>query len=62
MTEIIRNVLIATAVLAGSAAAASAATLDDVKARGSLQCGVNTGLAGFSQPNDAGEWTGHDVD
>ena len=54
MTEIIRNVLIATAVLAGSAAAASAATLDDVKARGSLQCGVNTGLAGFSQPNDAG--------
>ena len=62
MTEIIRNVLIATAVLAGSAAAASAATLDDVKARGSLQCGVNTGLAGFSQPNDAGEWTGLDVD
>ncbi len=45
-----------------AASAASATTLDDVKAKGFLQCGVNTGLAGFSAPNDKGEWTGLDVD
>jgi general L-amino acid transport system substrate-binding protein len=37
-------------------------TLDAVKARGSVQCGVNTGLAGFSMPDDAGNWAGFDVD
>ncbi|MBL8582465.1 MAG: amino acid ABC transporter substrate-binding protein [Rhizobiaceae bacterium] len=41
---------------------ASAATLDDVKARGVLKCAVNTGLAGFAAPNDKGEYTGFDVD
>ena len=38
------------------ASAASAGTLDDVKKKGFLQCGVNTGLAGFASPNDKGEW------
>ncbi|ESR23340.1 amino acid ABC transporter substrate-binding protein [Lutibaculum baratangense] len=46
----------------GVTAAASAATLDDVKSNGRLSCGVSTGLAGFSAPNDAGEWSGLDVD
>ena len=41
---------------------ASAGTLDDVKARGVVNCGVNTGLQGFSAPNDKGEWVGMDVD
>lgn len=44
------------------ATAASAATLDDVKARGVLNCGSNTGLAGFGQPDDKGVWRGLDVD
>ncbi|MGN8022949.1 amino acid ABC transporter substrate-binding protein [Phyllobacterium sp. 22229] len=44
------------------ASAASAGTLDDVKKKGFLQCGVNTGLAGFAAPNDKGEWSGFDVD
>jgi general L-amino acid transport system substrate-binding protein len=44
------------------AGAANAATLDDVKAKGFVQCGVNTGLIGFSAPDDAGSWTGLDVD
>ncbi len=39
-----------------------AATLDDVKAKGHLQCGVSTGLAGFSFTDDAGGWDGFDVD
>ena len=44
------------------ASAAFAGTLDDVKAKGFVQCGVNTALAGFSAPDDKGEWTGLDVD
>jgi general L-amino acid transport system substrate-binding protein len=54
--------ILGSAALALAASAASAATLDDVKARGHLKCGVNTSLAGFSAPNDKGEWTGLDVD
>ncbi|MEQ8295509.1 MAG: amino acid ABC transporter substrate-binding protein [Nitratireductor sp.] len=50
------------AVLGLAASAASAATLDDVKSKGFVQCGVNTGLAGFAAPNDQGEWSGFDVD
>jgi len=43
------------------AGAAGAATLDDVKARGKLNCGVSTGLAGFSNPDANGKWEGFDV-
>jgi len=50
------------AVMALGASTASAATLDDVKAKGFVQCGVHTGLAGFAAPDDAGDWTGFDVD
>ena len=44
------------------ATSASAATLDDVKAKGHIQCGVSQGLPGFSNADDAGKWTGLDVD
>jgi general L-amino acid transport system substrate-binding protein len=37
-------------------------TLEQVKVRGSLSCGTNTGLAGFALPDDKGNWTGIDVD
>ncbi|QDJ07784.1 General L-amino acid-binding protein [Roseomonas mucosa] len=43
-------------------AAPSGATLDAIKSRGSLVCGVNTGLAGFAQPDSQGVWRGFDVD
>ncbi len=43
------------------AGAAAAATLDDVKARGTLNCGVTTGLVGFAAPDANGEWDGFDV-
>lgn len=39
----------------------SAATLDDVKARGELLCGVNPGLTGFAAPDANGNWSGFDV-
>ncbi len=48
--------------VAGFAAAmASAGTLDDVKAKGFLQCGVSTGLVGFAAPDSNGNWAGFDV-
>ena len=41
---------------------AGAATLDDVKARGSLRCGVNGELPGLSYKDAKGAWSGFDVD
>ena len=37
-------------------------TIDAIKARGQLICGVNVGLAGFSAADSNGNWTGLDVD
>ena len=57
-----KTVIFGALTVAGLAAgAAGAATLDDVKARGKLNCGVTTGLAGFAAPNANGEWEGFDV-
>lgn len=48
---------------AAAVAPASAGTLDDVKAKGFVQCGVNgAGLQGFGAPDDKGDWKGLDVD
>ena len=52
----------ALAVAGLTAGMAAAQTLDDVKARGTLNCGVSTGLAGFSVPDADGVWQGFDVD
>ncbi len=43
------------------AGTANAGTLNDVKKRGHLQCGINTGLAGFAYTDDKGNWRGFDV-
>ena len=61
MKKTILSAAIGAAVL-GAASTASAATLDDVKAKGFVQCVVNTGLAGFASPDASGNWTGFDVD
>jgi len=37
-------------------------TLDAIKQRGQVVCGVNTGLAGFSSADSSGNWSGLDVD
>ena len=42
--------------------AAKAGTLEDVKARGVLNCIVNTGLPGFSYTDKSGRWKGFDAD
>ncbi len=49
------------AVLA-SAPAQAGKTLDAIKARGQVICGVHTGLAGFSAADSNGKWSGIDVD
>jgi general L-amino acid transport system substrate-binding protein len=60
-----KNRIIAAAIglcLPMAAIPASAQTLDDVRERGYLQCGVHTGLFGFAEIGDDGEWAGFDVD
>lgn len=56
-----KTVLLAAAAIVGVSGAASAGTLEDVKARGELNCGTNTGLAGFAAPDANGVWQGFDV-
>ncbi|MCP5117885.1 MAG: amino acid ABC transporter substrate-binding protein [bacterium] len=57
------KILTAGAVLAFAVSgAANAATLDDVKRKGHVQCGVSQGLPGFSNPDEKGNWAGIDVD
>ncbi len=57
-----KSVFFGALTVAGLAAGVAAAgTLDDVKARGKLNCGVTTGLVGFAAPDANGEWQGFDV-
>ena len=57
-----KSVFLGALTVAGLAAAAAAAgTVDDVKARGKLNCGVATGVPGFAAPDANGEWMGFDV-
>ncbi|MBV8185486.1 MAG: amino acid ABC transporter substrate-binding protein, partial [Hyphomicrobiales bacterium] len=45
-----------------AASGADAQTLNQVKQRGQLICGTNTGLAGFALPDAQGNWAGLDID
>src|SRR3954453_18891812 len=62
MKRVIIATGLATGLLAASLSAASAATLDTVKQRGTLVCGVSAGFAGFSTPDSQGNYKGLDVD
>ena len=56
------SVFLGTLAAAGLAAGvASAGTLDDVKAKGFVQCGISTGVAGFAFTTAGGEWDGFDI-
>ncbi len=50
------------AFLVASASAQTPSTLETVKKRDQVICGVNVGLGGFSLPNSQGKWTGLDID
>lgn len=64
--KLIQRPLLATAALAllGSLATPAFAgkTIDAIKARGTLNCGVNPSLPGFSAADSQGVWAGLDVD
>ncbi|MBI1208462.1 MAG: transporter substrate-binding domain-containing protein [Azospirillum sp.] len=60
--KILAAVAAAAAVGLAGGVAQAGATFDAVKAKGFVQCGVNTGLPGFSAPDSTGAWTGIDVD
>jgi general L-amino acid transport system substrate-binding protein len=62
MKKIALSALLGAAALAYSVSGASASTLGDVKAKGFIQCGVNSALLGFSQPDASGNYAGFDVD
>ena len=55
-------VMLAAAAVAAASAQSRSPTLDKVKRDGFLRCGVSDGLAGFSNPDAQGNWTGIDVD
>ncbi len=57
-----RRIFVAFAFVISMASAVAAGTLADVKARGKLLCGVNTGLQGFAAKGANGQWAGFDVD
>ena len=61
MSKITSTLLLSSA-LALAANTVSADTLDSVKSKGFLQCGVSTGLPGFSNADKSGNWKGLDVD
>jgi general L-amino acid transport system substrate-binding protein len=57
-----KRFLLAAGLLIAGSALAPAATLDTVKQRGTLVCGVSTGFAGFSAPDSQGNFRGLDAD
>ncbi|GAB5512085.1 MAG: amino acid ABC transporter substrate-binding protein [Hyphomicrobiales bacterium] len=57
-----KKLLLSTTALLLAATGAHAATLDDVRERGELICGVTQGVPGFSSPDDEGNWSGFDVE
>ncbi|MEJ8821314.1 amino acid ABC transporter substrate-binding protein [Variovorax humicola] len=52
----------ATFALVAATPAFAGKTLDAVKQRGTVKCGVTNGVAGFSAPDTQGNWSGLDVD
>ena len=57
-----KRILAAAALFLGLVGSLHAATLDDIKARGALNCGVNPNLQGFAAKDAEGNWAGFDVD
>jgi general L-amino acid transport system substrate-binding protein len=62
MKKLLMSAAFGVTALGLAASGASAATLDDVKAKGFVQCGSSQGVPGFSHPDDQGNWSGIDVD
>lgn len=62
LSRSLRRLAAAAVLFAGAATVAQAATLDEVRKRGALNCGVSQGLPGFSDRDGKDVWAGFDVD
>jgi general L-amino acid transport system substrate-binding protein len=60
--KVLKLAAVATALFAAASAAHAGTTFDNVKKKGFVQCGVSTGIPGFSSASSKGEYTGLDVD
>ena len=60
--KVLKLAAVGAALFAASAAANAGATFDNVKKKGFVQCGVSTGIPGFSIADSKGEYKGIDVD
>ena len=60
--RLIGGVLVVFAAFFICANMAQGVTLEEVRKRGELNCGASTGIPGFSNPDDQGNWAGLDVD
>ncbi len=57
----LKKSIIALGAMAFASSLMAQATMEEVKKRGELICGVSTGLTGFSGQDNKGEWSGIDV-
>lgn len=55
---LLKPLLVLLALAATASAAAAGPTLDGVRARGHLLCGVPNGMPGFAAANERGQWSG----
>lgn len=60
MKKLTRVALVAAGATLMLGAANAGETLDAVRAKGSLQCGISTGVPGFAYTDDKGDWQGFD--
>ena len=60
--KLLKTASLGIASLALAASVSSADTLDSIKKNGVVQCGVSTGISGFSSTDSNGKWVGLDVD
>jgi general L-amino acid transport system substrate-binding protein len=62
MRQLFRTLGLLVTLCTVAVASANAGTLDEVKKKGFIRCGVSQGVPGFSNPDAKGAWTGLDVD
>ncbi len=60
--KVLKLAALGVALFAVSSGAQAGATFDAVKKKGFVQCGVSTGIPGFSLADSKGQWQGLDVD
>ena len=60
--KFLKTASLSVAALALASSVVSADTLDNIKSKGTVSCGVSTGIAGFSATDSSGNWKGLDVD